>query len=256
MENKTTNAIDTVVRYTAGKEEVALSPRTVMNYLVSGDKERVSMQELVMFINLCKYNGLNPWLREAYCIKFGNDPATIVVGKEAYMKRAVANPTFDGFECGIIVLTEPGEIAYRKGGFYMPGEKVVGGYAEVWRKDMSHSVRVEISFDEYAVRKRDGSLNAQWSKRPATMIRKVALVQALREAFPNDLGGMSTAEEVGVTEPEEAKVETPVVAPSPAKPAIEKAEDPFKAAEKKKDSEEPEQIEMDFGGVTNEADIG
>lgn len=41
-----------------------------------------------MFINLCKYAGLNPWLKEAYCIKYGNEPATMVVGKEAFMKRA------------------------------------------------------------------------------------------------------------------------------------------------------------------------
>ena len=64
-------------------EKVVLTPQTVRDYLVSGDKERVSIQEIVMFINLCKYAGLNPWLKEAYCIKYGNEPATMVVGKEA-----------------------------------------------------------------------------------------------------------------------------------------------------------------------------
>ena len=53
-------------------EKVVLTPQTVKNYLISGDKDRVSMQEVVMFINLCKYAGLNPWLKEAYCIKYGN----------------------------------------------------------------------------------------------------------------------------------------------------------------------------------------
>ena len=56
--------------------------------------------------------------------------------------------------------------------------------------------------EEYAGRKKDGSLNGQWSKKPATMIRKVALVQALREAFPKALGGLYTAEEQGQEEPE------------------------------------------------------
>ena len=69
-----------------------LSPQIVRDYLVSGDKERVSMQEIVMFINLCKFNGLNPWLREAYCIKYGNEPATMVTGKEAFEKRAENHP--------------------------------------------------------------------------------------------------------------------------------------------------------------------
>lgn len=86
-------------------EKVVLTPQTVRDYLVSGDKERVSIQEIVMFINLCKYAGLNPWLKEAYCIKYGNEPATMVVGKEAFMKRAEKTPGFDGFEAGVIVLS-------------------------------------------------------------------------------------------------------------------------------------------------------
>ena len=45
-------------------------------------------------------------------------------------------------------------------------------------------------------RKNDGTVNRQWSGKPATMIRKVAKMQALREAFPEDLQGMYAAEEV------------------------------------------------------------
>ena len=65
-----------------------------------------------MFINLCKYAGLNPWLKEAYCIKYGNEPATMVVGKEAFMKRAEKTPGFDGMEAGIIVMSG-NEVVYR-----------------------------------------------------------------------------------------------------------------------------------------------
>ena len=167
-------------------EKVVLTPQTVRDYLVSGDKERVSIQEIVMFINLCKYAGLNPWLKEAYCIKYGSEPATMVVGKEAFMKRAEKTPGFDGFEAGVIVLSGE-ELIYRKGTLKLPEETLVGGYAEVYRKDRSHSYRSEVSFEEYAARKKDGTLNSQWSKKPATMIRKVALVQALREAFSGKL---------------------------------------------------------------------
>lgn len=39
---------------------------------------------------------------------------------------------------------------------------------------------------------------ASWLKMPATMIRKVAIVQALREAFPSELGGMYDSSEMGV----------------------------------------------------------
>ena len=93
---------------------------------------------------------------------------------------------------------ETGDIEYREGMITVPGETIIGGWAEVYRKDRSHSTRAEVSFEEYAARKKDGTLNSQWSKKPATMIRKVALVQALREAFPKTFGGMYSAEETGV----------------------------------------------------------
>ena len=86
------------VEFEVAGEKVVLTPQTVRDYLVSGDKERVTMQEIVMFINLCRYAGLNPWLKEAYCIKYGNEPATMVVGKEAFMKRAESAPGYDGID--------------------------------------------------------------------------------------------------------------------------------------------------------------
>ena len=192
-----------IAQYEANGEIIKLSMGDVKKYLVSGDKDRVTDQELVMFINLCRFSHLNPGAKEAYCIKYGNEPATMVVGKEAFMKRAEANSNYDGVEAGIIVMNEEsGELTYRKGTLKLPGEQIVGGYAEVWRKDRTHSNRIEVSFDEYAGRKKDGTLNSQWSKKPATMIRKVALVQALRETFPSAFGGMYSAEEQGVDEPE------------------------------------------------------
>lgn len=190
------------ITFIANGTQVTLTPETVKNYLVSGDKDRVTTQEVVMFMNLCKFNGLNPWLREAYLIKFGNEPATIVAGKEAFTKRAETNENFNGYDAGIIVSDEDmGELIYRKGSFVLKNEVLVGGYAEVWRKDRDHSYRIEVSFDEYAGKKKDGTLNRQWASKPTTMIRKVALVQALREAFPGTLGGIYSAEEQGIDEP-------------------------------------------------------
>lgn len=188
------------VNFEVNGMKITLTPNIVKSYMISGDKKAVTDQEIAMFMNLCKFSGLNPWLKEAYCIKYGNEPATMVVGKEAFQKRAESHPAFDGFDAGIIVIDESGNITYRQGTMKLPTETLLGGYAEVWRKDRTHSTRIEVSFDEYAGRKKDGTLNSQWSKKPATMIRKVALVQALRETFPNNLGGMYTAEEQSVEE--------------------------------------------------------
>ena len=44
-------------------------------------------------------------------------------------------------------------------------------------------------------------LTRSGQKKPATMIRKVAIVQALREAFPQSMSGMYVAEEMGAEEP-------------------------------------------------------
>ena len=66
---KSQKSAEQKVEFEVAGEKVVLTPQTVKNYLISGDKDRVSMQEVVMFINLCKYAGLNPWLKEAYCIK-------------------------------------------------------------------------------------------------------------------------------------------------------------------------------------------
>lgn len=193
-------AKEQVIEYMAGDTQIKLTPAIIKNYLVSGDKDKVSSQEIVMFANLCKFAGLNPWMKEAYCIKYGNEPATMVVGKEAFLKRAEAHPAYDGDESGIIVVDGNGVITYRKGTVKLPGETIIGGYAEVWRKDRTHSKRVEVSFEEFCGKKKDGTLNGQWAKKPALMIRKVALVQALREAFPASFGAMYTAEEQGFEE--------------------------------------------------------
>ena len=58
-----------------------LNAETVKNYLVSGNGN-ITDQETMMFIELCKAQKLNPFIREAYLIKFGNSPANIVVGKD------------------------------------------------------------------------------------------------------------------------------------------------------------------------------
>lgn len=191
------------ITYMSNGMQVDLTPEVVRTYMVSGPaKDSVSLQEVAMFMQMCKYSGLNPWLKEAYCIKYGSEPATMVTGKEAFLKRAEKEPSYDGFKAGIAVLDESGNYSYREGAIVIPGETLIGGWAEVFRKDRENSTRIEVGFEEYASRTKDGTLNKQWKSKPATMIRKVALVQALREAFSTTFGGMETAEELGHDEPD------------------------------------------------------
>ena len=185
-----------LVEYEANGELVKLSYSTVKKYLVSGGGN-VSDQEVMMFLSLCRYQHLNPFLKEAHLIKYGsNDPATIVVGKDVFTKRANATPTYGGKQAGVIVLDKSGEIKEREGALVLPGETLVGGWAKVFIKGHDTPEYASVSFEEYVGRKKSGEINGQWSKKPATMIRKVAVVQALREAFPEVSGAKLDTEEV------------------------------------------------------------
>jgi len=156
-----------------------------------------TQEEIEEFFNYCKVRNLNPY--DVHFIKYGNEEKVIVVGKDAFLKRAERSKTLSGYKAGVIVIDENGKIIHREGAFYIPSkEKLVGGWAEVYRKDYKIPIRVEVSFEEYCKRTRDGKPFKSWAQMPATMIRKVALVQALREAFPNELSGMYIPEEMGV----------------------------------------------------------
>lgn len=186
-----------VVEYKAGNEIVKLTPNMIKMYLVRGNGD-VTDQEIMMFLNLCKFQHLNPFLNEAYLVKFGNQPATIVTGKEAITKRAMRNETYEGQQAGVVIYHgDKGELEYRSGSMVMKGENLVGGWAKVYVKGYQNPIEAVVGYDEY-VGLKDGKPNQQWARKPGTMIRKVALVQALREAFPEDLGGMYDSSEMGV----------------------------------------------------------
>lgn len=155
--------------------------------------------EIYTFLQLCKAQNLNPFLKEVYLVKYSTSPATIVVGKEAFTKRADKQPQYDGFKAGIIVISA-GKIITREGSFYVLPEIVVGGWAEVHRKDRTIPFRNEVKLEEYIGKKSDGTPNKMWAEKVATMIRKVALCQSLREAFPDVMGGLYSFEEINTIE--------------------------------------------------------
>ena len=175
-----------IVEYQTDRGKVQLSADLVRNYLVSGISGNVTRQEILQFIKICQYQRLNPWLREAYLIKFSpNQPASIVVGKDTFLKRAARNPKYQGHEVGVIE---------DKG-------KLTGAWAKVYVKGYKVPVYVEVDFEEYCqYTTKNGKTvpNRMWATKPKTMIKKVALCQALREAFPEDFTGLLSPEEAPV----------------------------------------------------------
>ena len=195
---------DRLMVFRVGNDEVKLSNNLVKRYLVSG-QGNVTDQEIMYFMKLCKARNLNPFVKDAYLIKYTDkDPATVVVAKDAIEKRAIQHPQYNGKKVGIYVENkETGELIKREGSIFRKDkEELVGAWCTVYRKDWKYPITKEVNFDEYIQKKKDGTPNTNWENRPVTMLTKVAIVQALREAFIEELSGMYEAEEMGVNESE------------------------------------------------------
>jgi hypothetical protein len=187
-----------VTSYEVSGLEVKLTIDYVKKYIARGVAE-LTDEEAYSFIGFCKYNCLNPFLNEAFLIKYKKgDAPTYIVGKYAFMKRAEACPDFDGFEAGLI-LKRGDMIVEEVGSLMLPGDTLLGGWSKAYRKSCKYPFVARVALSEYSTGQ------ALWASKPSTMIRKVAIVHALREAFPTQLGGLYVSEEM--PEPEDATYE-------------------------------------------------
>lgn len=213
-----------IVRYKASDgSEVKLSPAIVQQYIVTGGQQ-VDARELFAFMSKCQARGLNPLAGDAYMTTYKNKrtgqvEASVIVSKDYFVRTATQQLGFDGIRAGVVVSSKrDGSLTYREGSIVGASTEVlVGGWAEVYDKARSHPSRAEVGLSEYDQKK------SLWVSKPATMIRKVALVQALREAYPGAYGGIYDGSEM----PEERQA--PVVpvdeAAAPAQGTTVDAED-------------------------------
>lgn len=151
----------------------------------------IDEKELALVMALCQQQRLNPFTKDVYIIKYGNSPASIVTSKEVFTKRANAHPDYEGFEAGVTFIDRQGNVKQREGSavYKAANETLVGGWCRVFIKGR-RPFYDEVTMDEYSTGK------SGWAKMPATMIRKVALVHCLREAFPEDFQGLYSQEEM------------------------------------------------------------
>ena len=181
------------VNYETAMGTVQLDGETVKNYLVRGNGN-ISDQEVVLFIQMCKAQKLNPFVTgEAYLIKFGSQPAQMVVGYDTYKRRAEENPNHLYTESGIVVVRgTSGEVVQKIGACLYPTEDLIGGWCRVHKLKEGKEVT---TFKEVSLKEYDKG-NAIWKEKPCTMIEKVAISQCLREAYPKDYQGLYTSEEL------------------------------------------------------------
>jgi phage recombination protein Bet len=180
-----------MIKYESAFGSVELTADTVKQYLVKGNGA-VTDQEVGLFIKLCQGQKLNPFVQgEAYLIKFGTQPAQMVIGYDTYKRRAEENPNYLFMESGIVVL-RGNQVVQKDGACLYPTEELIGGWCRVHKARANREVCTfkEVGFKEY------NKGNAIWKEKPCTMIEKVAISQALREAFPKDYEGLYTSAEI------------------------------------------------------------
>jgi phage recombination protein Bet len=193
-----------IVKYLTSGGDIELSPDIIRAYLVPPDS-KITDAEMGFFLRMCKFQRLNPFMKEIYIVKYGSYPAAFIVGKDTFLRRARKNETYEGHT---VAISDDGQLAW----------------AEVHVKGFKHPVRCEVELSEYVGTKADGTVNSMWEKKPKTMLKKVALVQALREAFPQECGGMYDAVEQEDKEEELKDVQAKVVTVAQTKTSQEKGQ--------------------------------
>lgn len=177
------------------QKEITITFNDVKRYLCP----LASDAEIGLFLKICQSEGLNPFKKEVYLIKYAPDQAaSIIIATEVFLKVAESCPEYNGLEAGIILKGAKGQLEFREGSFLLDDEEdtLVGGWAKAYRKDREKPIYAAVNIKEYRKFTKGGRVTRFWDEMPATMIRKVALSHALREAFPNRFAGTYTTAEV------------------------------------------------------------
>ncbi|RYZ35340.1 MAG: phage recombination protein Bet [Myxococcaceae bacterium] len=185
------------------RERVDLVKRTICPRGISED-------EFALFIEQCKRSGLDPLLKEAFCVarrqNVGNRERPNWVTKYEFqpseagmLARAERFPDFKGIQASavfaedeIVVDQGKGEVVHR----FNPAKRkgaLVGAWSRVVREGKLPVV-VWLDFAGYVQQ------TPLWAKIPTTMIEKCARVAALRKAYPEAFGGLYVREEMPAEE--------------------------------------------------------
>ncbi len=149
--------------------------------------------QCIKFIMLCKAKHLNPFEGDAFMLGYDTQDGpqwSQITAHQVFLKRAEANQKFNGMESGVIIKLPEGSTLEREGDLVDDDEKLIGGWAKVYRKDREKPFYRRLKLSTFSTGR------SRWLKDPAGMICKCAEADSLRTAFPTHLGGLYVEEEV------------------------------------------------------------
>jgi phage recombination protein Bet len=194
--------------------------RDQVNLIRSMVAPEATDNELKMFLHAAQKYGLDPLTRQLFCI-FRNTKDN----QGNYVKKMTIQTSIDGFRV----------IAERSGSYagqdepeyiYSPESKTIPSCAKVrvykWKDGVRYLAAVGVAhWVEYVQTDRNGSPSGLWGKMPHVMLAKVAEAVALRKAFPQDLSGLYSDDEMSQATVPTVEVQEAPTAPAkaPVKPA-------------------------------------
>lgn len=181
-------------------QEIKLTTDTVRKYLVSGNPQFVTDQEIMLYVGMCKARGLNPFKKDCYLVKYTqNDPASTIVSIDYYRARARAQKDCQGWHCGIILRGKDGKLEEREGAFLADDETLLGGWFKAQPVGWSEPLCWAITLKGFIKTTRDGAPTRFWSPdNQPSQICKVAESQGLRKLWPDEFQGLLVAGEMEV----------------------------------------------------------